>query len=66
MDHVQEAITPAQQLRNVAAALVELVDGPAHPHRMDAIRSTARQLAELIDQYLNGTLAPIPDDDLPF
>ena len=62
----EQYISPEERLKNVSRVLVSLVEGPAHPHRMDAIRQTALQLHEMIELYTSGELAPLRDDECPF
>ena len=59
-------ISPEERIENVLHALHTLVNAPAHHHRMDAIRSTTAQLAEMWQKYRAGELEPIADDGLPF
>ena len=60
-------IDGARQIDNVLASLIDLVDGPPMPGRMNEIRATARQLQDLWQSYQAGTLAPLPaDQDLSF
>lgn len=68
-------ITPEQQLRNVAALLIEQTEvtrtwngrgrSSTYAAPVGEIAPTARQLAEMITQYLDGALAPV-ESDLPF
>jgi hypothetical protein len=69
-------LTPEQQLRNVAAIAIKHTEITRHYNGrgrcatyaadVDAIASTARQLAEMILQYLDGTRTTIDPSDLPF
>lgn len=68
-------LTPEQQLRNVAALILEQTEtkrtwngrGRSSTYAAPAgeIAPTARQLAEMIIQYFDGALAPF-ESDLPF
>jgi hypothetical protein len=67
----ERVLTPEDKFANVLGCLVRLVDGPAHPRRMDAIRSTTHQLREQWDEYqawLNGDTSRVEtvSDDCPF
>jgi len=65
-------ISPEQQLRNVAGALLDHTEiesesnGQGYAATMDVIALTGRQLAEMVIAYLNGDLSPIDAGDLPF
>lgn len=68
-------LTPEQQLRNIAALLIEQTEvvrtwngrgrSSTYAAPLGEIAPTARQLAEMITQYLDGTLVP-SDDEPPF
>jgi len=58
-------ITPEQRLENVKAALRDLEQSKRHRGRINAIRSTRAQLAEMWVKYRRGELTPVTDD-LPF
>jgi hypothetical protein len=60
-------ISPEQQLRNVAACLLDAVQSGRHDGRAYQIRASAEQLVTMLDQYLDGKLEAIADDpDQPF
>jgi len=69
-------MTPEQRLRNLARRTLEITQpetrgaagtGRTYPHASKAeIAETARQLAEYATRYLDGTLAAIPEDAIPF
>lgn len=68
-------INPEQQMRNVAAILRQYTEikrayngkGRAKTYAadIDTIAGTARQLAEMVEQYFNNELQEI-DNELPF
>lgn len=61
-----DAITAEQRIDNELNALLKLIDGEVHKHRMAAIRATAHQLCDLWQQYKAGELMPLAGDDCPF
>jgi len=59
-------LSPEVQIQNVADALVNLLEGPAHSYRMAAARSSAKQLQEMLVRYFAKELPPLKDDGLAF
>jgi hypothetical protein len=59
-------IGPAQQVANVAAALVALAARRPFAGQLDEIRAVAAQLKELADRHAVGELPALEDDGLPF
>lgn len=68
--------TPEQQLRNVAALLIKQTEtkrnyngkgrSATYAAPLGEIAPTARQLAEMVQQYLDGTLETLDTGELPF
>lgn len=71
-----QIITPCQQLRNVAAVVTQYAT-PTRSHngrgRMPSysvdkhtIAHAALHLADLVNEYLDGKVKPVPQSDIPF
>jgi hypothetical protein len=59
-------ISPAQQIANVADALVALVARRPFDGQLDEIRAVAAQLKAMADRHAAGELPALEDDGSPF